>query len=399
MSFRINKSQISLNPIAWRIALCIAILFASQVQAAEPSRYTPAEYKTGKLQFIEGIPVVTISGTPEEMGEQLGVLCKTPLQNLLSKKDEIAHGLGLQQAPNILVKSSRLAVGSFPENQRRELTALAKTAQVDFDTLAFANIMYEVSHFPACSTLAIEPNRSSTGHALFGRNFDFPSFGFLDKYSMVLVERPESKHAYASVGFPGVVGVFSGMNDAGLCLAQLEVNYSADHSARVNLLGTPVSMCFRRILEECATVDEAEALLRKQNRMMMCNLALCDKQTAAVLEITPKTIARRDAASGLCPCTNHFRTKELAVDTHCDRYTALMKSTSLPQVSVSDLAKLLDSANQKQFTIQTMIFEPDNLTAHISFGAPPSSSKPLKTIDLAKLLHPTTETAASANAD
>src|SRR5262245_1372186 len=232
------------------LALLVAS-FATIASAAEPSRYTPAQCKSARLQFIEGLPVVTVAGTPEEMGEQLGALLRKPLGELMSKKEEIAHGFGLQQAPNVLVMTSRLAMPAFPDAQRREMVAMSRAGGASLDTLAFANIVYEISHFPACSTLAIEQARSSSGGLLFGRNLDFPSFGFLDQYSVIYVERPEGKHAFASVTFPGVIGVFSGMNDAGLCLAQLEVNFSADNSRRINLTGTPVAMCFRRILEDC----------------------------------------------------------------------------------------------------------------------------------------------------
>jgi len=332
--------------------------------------------------------MVTAIGTPDEIGQQLGTLLKAPLTSLLGKKEEIAHGFGFRSAPDLLVKTSRLLTPSFPESQRREMQSLVQAAGVDFDTLAFANVVYEVSHFPACSSLAVEPQRSATGQPIFGRNLDFPTFGFLDKYSLIEVIRPQGKHAFVSISFPGVVGVFSGMNDAGLCLAQLEVNYSADHAPRVNLSGTPVAMCFRRLLEECSTIDEAEKLLRGQNRMMMCNLALCDRTQSAVLEITPKTVARRDDDHGLCPCTNHFRTPELAVDTQCRRYDQLQHGQELDKLGVSDVARLLNSANQEQFTIQTMIFEPASFLAHVSFGPAPSSAQPLKTIDLAALLHP-----------
>ena len=318
--------------------------------------------------------------------QELGKLLKEPLSSLLNKKDDLAQGFGFPQAPNLLVKMSRLVAPAFPDAQHREIEALAKSAGIDLDTLAFANIMYEISHFPACSTMAVTPERSASGNTIFGRNFDFPTFGFLDKYSLIEVIRPEGKHAFASITFPGMIGVFSGMNDAGLCLAQLEVNHSAEKSPRLNLQGTPVAMCFRRLLEDCSTVDEAEKLLRDQNRMMMCNLAVCDRTQTAVFEITPKTVARRDDEHGLCLCTNHFRTPELAVGTQCRRYEQLSHGQQLEKLGVTDVARLLDSANQKNFTIQTMIFEPATLTAHISFGPAPSSSQPLRTIDLGALL-------------
>jgi isopenicillin-N N-acyltransferase like protein len=355
--------------------------------AANHSVFVPGQCQAAQLKFVDGLPVVTVAGTPEEIGQQLGVLLKDPITSLLDKKNDIAQGFGLNQAPNLLVKMSRLVAPAFPDSQHREIEALAKAAGTDLDTLAFANIMYEVSHFPACSSLAVEGDRSTTGNTIFGRNLDFPTFGFLDKYSLIEVIRPQGKHAFASMTFPGIVGVFSGMNDAGLCLAQLEVNSSADHSPRVNLSGTPVAMCFRRLLEECSTVDEAEKLLREENRMMMCNLAVCDRSQTAVFEITPKTVVRRDDEHGLCLCTNHFRTPQLCVGTKCRRYDQLSHGQQLDKLAVSDVAKLLNSANQGGFTIQTMVFEPATLMAHVSFGPAPSSAQPLKTIDLASLLH------------
>ncbi len=368
----------------------IALILAISVTAgaAEPSRYSAGKCANGELKFVDGLPVVTTGGTPEQIGTALGTLYKHPLGELMGKQDEVARGFGLKQAPGVLVKMSRLAVPAFPESQRRELQSMSTASGANLDTLDFANIMYEIAHFPACSSLAVEPGRSATGETVFGRNLDFPTFGFLDKYSVIVVCRPEGKHAFASITFPSVVGVFSGMNDAGLCVAQLEVNESADNSPRVNITGTPVAMCFRRLLEECTTVDEAEKLLREQNRMMMCNLAVCDRTQSAVLEITPKTVVRRASSQGVCPCTNHFRTPELALEREkqCWRYDKLCACQQMDKLGIADIARLLDSANQRQFTIQTMIFEPSTLKAHISFGPAPSSSRPLKEIDLGRYL-------------
>ena len=100
----------------------------------------------------------------------------------------------------------------------------------------------------------------------------------------------------------------------------------------MNLTGTPVAMCFRRLLEECTTIDEAEKLLREQNRMMMCNLAMCDRTQSAVLEMTPKTVVRRASNQGVCACTNHFRTKELALATD-EAVLALRQTVCVPTMA------------------------------------------------------------------
>lgn len=378
----------------WLIGLLVFTVAAcSRAIAAEPSVFEPGKHKSAELQFIEGLPVVTVVGTPEEMGEQLGTLLKKPLQGLPPKIEVFAKGFGFKQPPALLMKTGNWLLPWFPENHRRELQSLAKAAEIDENFLIFGNLMYELSQFPACSTLTAEPARSKSGEPLFGRNLDFPTFGFLDKYSVVVVYRPTGKHAFAAMSFPGAIGVGSGMNDAGLCIAQLEVHRSTEKKG-VNLGGTPVALCFRRLLEECTTVDEAEKLLRDQSRLIMCNLAVCDRKQAAVFEITPKTVLRRPAEHGQCACTNHFRTDALAVEKdNCPRYAKLAAAQKSDKLAVADIAKYLDAVNQGNNTIQTMIFEPATLRAHLSFGPLPSSSQPLKSIDLAPLLRDDAKTA------
>ena len=377
-----------------RIALTIAALLtvAPALVAAESSRFNPSTHKSGELRFVEGLPVVTVGGSPEEMGEQLGTLLKKPLGELMRKQDDFARGLGLGANARDAIKSGLgrtggwLFTSAFPEAYLRELRATSKAAAIDANILTIGNVMYELAQFPACSTLGVEPARSATGGTLMGRNLDFPTFGFLDKYGVVVVYRPTGKRAFASITYPGFVGVFSGMNDAGLCVAQLEVNRSAEPTPRVNLGGTPVAMCFRRLLEECSTIDEAEKLLREQKRLIMCNLAICDREQAAVLEITPKSVVRRTADRGLCPCTNHFRTEKFAVGVNCPRYSKLSAAWKLDKLSVKDVGRLLDAVNQGDRTLQTMVFEPESLRLHLSLGPPPSSSRPLKPLELAKWL-------------
>ena len=73
-------------------------------------------------------------------------------------------------------------------------------------------------------------------------------------------------------------------------------------------------------------MEEAEKLVRSLKRTVRQNMAICDKKTAGVLEITPKTVILRRSVEGICACTNHFRTPELATDTTCGRYSILERS-------------------------------------------------------------------------
>ena len=145
---------------------------------------------------------------------------------------------------------------------------------------------------------------------------------------------------------------------------------------------------FRRILEECGSVAEVDKLLRSVKRTTMTSLTICDKKEGVVFEVTTKTVAVRRAEKDVCVCTNHFTTKGLATETHCWRWPLLEKARGMEKLKLSDVAKKLDEVNQKQFTIQTMIFEPAALRLHLAFGKGPSSALPLKKLELTKYLRP-----------
>src|SRR5262249_51624636 len=148
--------------------------------------------------------------------------------------------------------------------------------------LLVGNTMFDLEKISQCAALIVEPNRSATGHMLFGRDLDIPSLGVLHEFSLVYIYRPTGKHAFASIGFPGMLGCISGMNDAGLTLATLEVLTTKDDSPSFDPEGTPFALCFRRVLEECTTVEEAAQLLRSMKRTTSVNLAIGDCKKAAV---------------------------------------------------------------------------------------------------------------------
>jgi isopenicillin-N N-acyltransferase like protein len=141
----------------------------------------------------------------------------------------------------------------------------------------------------------------------------------------------------------------------------------------------------RRVMEECTTVEEAEALIRSVPRTTLHNLAVCDRQQAVVLEITPNSVERRNAEQGLCLCTNHFRTKPLAIETVCRRFTLLESAGKAATMNLADIGGHLHAVNQGQNTLQSMIFEPGTLKLHLAVGAGPATARPRTTIDLEPL--------------
>jgi hypothetical protein len=379
------------------------------VRAGEPFRYPEAKHDKGELRYCNGLPVLVVEGTPAEIGEQMAVLGVKPAARLSNYPKEVlsflATPVGMQALWPVIVERGKRLLENFPVDYRAEFEAMVKASGRDRELLVAANTMFDMKQELAalfgCSALLVEAERSATGKPIFGRNMDHFSLGYTQDYILVTVYRPRGKHAFVSVGWPGLVGCISGMNDAGLVLASLETTGAPPKEGPAfSQEGTPFLLCYRRILEECMTVAEAEALLRKMSRATTNNLAICDRQGGTVLEFSPSRVVRRDPENGIGICTNHFCTAPLKLDKPKNVYTTLDRFARLEKarpgdgkLSVEDIHRHLDAVNQGKMTLQTMVFEPTTLTLHLATATAdvPASSRELRRVDLATLLKTTTD--------
>ncbi len=365
------------------LLLFVLLLLMPSLRAADI--YPTAKHGRGEVRTINTIPMAILVGTPAEIGEQHAALVAKPGKELLGFPKRIFTEFGIEFFYPLAAQAGKTLMLNAPQRYQQEVAAATKLGKLEPETLAVANTLLELRRI-GCSALIVEPKKSASGAILFGRNFDFPPFGVLDRYSLVTVIRPEGHHAFAAVSFPGLMGVFSGMNDAGLCVATLDVYESADGSSHFDPTGVPMALVFRQILEECTTVPEAEALLKRTHATTQANLAVCDREHGAIFEITPKQVVRRDAENALLPCTNHFRMPGLAVNEECWRYDRLQVAGEKPSLAVADIQAALHQANQGELTLQTMVFEPRELVLHLSLGTPPSSAHKMHRLELKNLL-------------
>lgn len=386
------------------VLLASLVLVPAFARAGAPFHFPEGKYGKGELTYRNGIPVLTVWGTPEEIGAQVAVLAGKPSVRLLNYPKEALTALSNPTAaavawPLLVQRCSRL-LDNFPPDKRREFEAMVKVGGLDRQGLMVGNTIFdlksEVAALFGCSALVVEAERSRTGQPIFGRNMDYLSLGYLHEYTLVTVYHPQGKHAFAAVGYPGSIGCLSGINDAGLTLTVLETTGSdRSEGPAFNPEGIPFALCYRRLLEECTTIAEAEVMLHGMKRTTTNNLTLCDRHGAAVFEITPSRVVMRRPQRHCAVCTNHFCTPELRLSkprnshTTLDRFATLEKvQNSEKKLGVAEVQHYLDAVNQGKHTLQTMIFEPVSLTLHlaIAVGEKPSSSQPLKRLELAPLL-------------
>ncbi len=363
--------------------------FAGLAAAADPRPTFPdAKYGKGELSHVNGMPVLVVRGQPVEIGEQFGVLAVKNAPGLDELHKNFLHDAKLEEKATVIKLLARRLKANFPPDHRTEIEALAKAAGRELDLALFANTVYDLSSGMGCSTVVVEKGRSKTGAPLFGRNFDWlPSKG-ITEHTLLAVFHPEGKRSFAIVTVTPIVGCISGMNDAGLSctINEIHLKQSKDHAA-FDWDGTPTLLLFRRVLEECRTVSDAEKLVRGARRTTAACLTICDKDGGAVFEITPKTVDVRSAVHDVCCCTNHFRCDGLSLGERCWRYDALEPlQEEDAKLGVADVFARLGLVSQGAHTLQSMVFEPAERRLHLKYGPGPATKLEAKTFELGKWL-------------
>jgi hypothetical protein len=252
---------------------------------------------------------------------------------------------------------------------------------------------------------------------------DWDRLSYLIAHPTVIVRRPAGQLASVSVGFPGNVAPYNGMNAAGIALASNNngVNPDLDPNQRGRRGHTQM---IHQILASCSDLDELEAFLDAQPhaRATIFVASHGPTRSAAVYEMTPSAlVARRPGVDGLVYATNHFldpemdpldnepetpedstvcrlrRLEELlppegreslygdldpaaAASVLRDRYSPCTQETA-PEDAFDT-----DSSIGTNGAIWSMVFVPEELTLYLAAGEPPVPRHAYVGFDLNELL-------------
>src|SRR5262245_57729369 len=124
-----------MNRLRWRLTTpVVVLLLCMTATAAEPFRYPEGKHGKGELKYVNGIPVLTVQGKPEEMGEQIGVLVLKPTSGgVIGLFKQFLKEKGLDKALPLVVGGCKALYERFPDHLRKELEAMTKAADVDMD--------------------------------------------------------------------------------------------------------------------------------------------------------------------------------------------------------------------------------------------------------------------------
>ena len=249
-----------------------------------------------------------IWGEPEERGRRHGQTLAADIRllrrALLTYLARISLYAGALPLFGLLKWLSRGFWPYIPPNLQQEMAAIAAGAEISLAGVLLLNVVDDLANnSPRCSALAVGDRHTVQGAYLMGRNLDYPVFtDYLAPLQTLFLLEPHGGQRLASLAWPGYVGVCTGINAAGVALAQL-----ASMSRDRTLKGTPAALRFRQALEAGDTVAAVADCVLNSPGTIGNNLILCGPQEALVLELSARHGAVRRPHHGVLTATNHYQ--------------------------------------------------------------------------------------------
>lgn len=178
-----------------------------------------------------------------------------------------------------------------------------------YQRFVYLNALYDISlsfeHSPliGCTTFVLRGSATRGGKTLLARAFDFEVNDVFDRRKAVFLVRETGALPFASVAWPGLVGVVSGMNAEGVAAV-----VHGGRAGDIDTSGEPVVHAIRRMLSTAHNTEQALALLRARGPMVSHIVVLTDSSGHSVtierVPGRPDYFYRLDERAVV---TNHFK--------------------------------------------------------------------------------------------
>ncbi len=334
-------------------------------------------------------PEISVSGTPREMGRQIGEAARDALRGFCAvamERVNMTVRIDRPAAMDVAAKSISFAESYAPQ-MVEELRGTAEAAGVTLEELMLLQVRNQLRSVDAgCTSLSVGPPRSP--QRWVAQNWD--NDPALDEFTIVLTRKPIGKPASTTLTQAGLIG-YIGFNDAGIgmCLNSLP--------APSRPLGVPHYFMVREILE-CRSLDESVQAVNRAERAIPANIMLTTPQGPADLEVTIEAVhVLTDPQSGIVTHTNHCKHPALTAinpqfseliqshDRQC-RIDELLTMNGDAPLTIADLQTALRNhvehprsicrhANDDPGfgfwqTVFSVIIEPEARAMHVTRGTP-----------------------------
>ena len=343
------------------LALAVVVLYGAYVRFTDltPTSVSPPPaalevdrsgrritYGDSWLAREGGLWVMHLVGTPEAIGDAHGQLVArlfhrldARVRALLAERyaadwDAWTAALGVRW-------DLRRADLALPEAARRELLALAQALpEAATDSFGAYHRLFLYQSFQELTgrledvlvegvafAAAPRPRGAATpGNLVLGRSFAVDLGRAFEPDRLVTFYYPDGKYPFVSIGWPGLLGVVTGINARGVFVA---VNPTRTDDAPED--GPPLAMVARQVLEEADTLEQAQEILRQAALRTSGAVLIGDgvQRKAAVIELSPRSKDERRQVRGddapVVWVTDHLLREPFDRDAQNDRirrYTA-----------------------------------------------------------------------------
>ncbi|MCB1233013.1 MAG: peptidase C45, partial [Verrucomicrobiae bacterium] len=309
-------------------------------------------------EMIDGTRVLFLKGTPEEMGEQHGVLLRDEIRDLV---DRIVYGVGVGSS----FDKGRWFFGEIEEAENRlepfiderylrEMNAIAKAAGLHPQEVRLANFFPELFH---CSGFALHGAATVDGKLYHGRVLDYLRGLGLEQNAVVMIMQPDEGNAWVNVSYAGFIGSVTAMNEKQVAMGEM------GGRGEGNWDGKPMAQLMREVMEKADTVDDAVEIMRKGPRTCEYYYVISDAKShrAVGLETTP------DIFNTIWSGEAHPRLQRPVKDTVLmsagGRYEALVDrvEANFGKFDADSARALMDPPVCMNSNIQSVLFAPDSL--------------------------------------
>ena len=371
------------------LTLAVSLAAAAAVLLLLPSEPVP------EVRRVGGCRVLALSGTPEEMGHAHGTALRDEVRYV------VRTVVGDTGEAN-LVAAERMA-RALPERYRRELAALADAAGVDERCLIYLQLFGDVARAmpwdfqeeddaaAQCTAYAAFGPATATGELVAGRNMDYFDRGVSKRAAILIDYRPDGYHRFVTATWAGIINGWTLMNEKGLVTS----NNTAE-TGENSLDGVSTCFLLRMVAEECASVDEATALLARTPRA--CGTAQLvaggSPPDAAVLEFDAEAVGVRRAERGLVVAANghrlpggrfHFPPPEGRDGYGTGRYGTLNRLLHAHhgRIDRSMNFTAAEGVPLRGINLQSILLFPGDLSLRVAMGHVPACDGPFEALRMA----------------
>lgn len=322
----------------------------SQARAA-PGAPPALVFGSSSLAWTGGIPVVRTTGDAHAIGAAHGRLLAPWLPAVVAAATPSIEGtvgrdgwFGDSTHDMRLAWRWRFLDDGLVDRDRRMIAGMTRGAEASgvelaFDDLVRLQAVIDVGvpsprtaeadqHQLAYSLAVFARPQSDPARLWIGRTFALPGLddGGDSAIPVVTIAHPEGLIAWAGVGWPGALGVVTGVNAHGIAVT---VNPTRTGDVRETRTARPVTHLARAVLEQAKTLDEAIELVETTPTLGAAIFGIAEGATAkwvfvertptkAIVERTPRSPALGDVLT----------TNALAGDPENDRARRMLPTVS-----------------------------------------------------------------------